>query len=88
MIVNYGFTEEPDVPTALAQLHDPTLHVDPEEVTYFLGRETLIATKNVDHMPVWREKLFVAMQRNATNATSYFRLPTDQVIEVGAHIEF
>jgi KUP system potassium uptake protein len=87
MIVNYGFTEEPDVPAALAQVDDPNLRIDPDEVTYFLGRETLIATKRVEHMSVWREKLFVAMQRNATNATSYFRLPSDQVIEVGAQIE-
>jgi KUP system potassium uptake protein len=88
MIVSYGFIEEPDVPTALAELTDPTLVIDPSRVTYFLGRETLIATKRVEHMPVWREKLFVAMQRNATNATTYFRLPTNQVIEVGAQIEF
>ncbi len=88
MIVNYGFTEEPDIPTVLAQVYDPALRIDPDEVTYFLGRETLIPTNRVEHMPVWREKLFVAMQRNATNATSYFRLPSDQVIEVGAQIEF
>ena len=56
-------------------------------MTYFLGRETLIPTKRVEHMAVWREKLFVAMSRNATNATSYFCLPIDQVIEVGAHVE-
>jgi KUP system potassium uptake protein len=88
MIVNYGFTEEPDVPSALAEAADRSLNIDLNEVTYFLGRETLIPTNRVEHMPVWREKLFVAMQRNATNATTYFRLPTDQVIEVGAHIEF
>ena len=84
VIVSYGFTEEPDIPTALGELRDQALSLDPDQLTYFLGRETLIATKKVEDMALWREQLFVAMQRNATNATSYFRLPTDQVIEVGS----
>jgi KUP system potassium uptake protein len=85
--VNYGFTEEPDIPAALADLRDPALALDPQRVTYFLGRETLIATTRIEHMVLWREKLFVTMSRNATNATSYFCLPLNQVIEVGAHVE-
>jgi KUP system potassium uptake protein len=85
--VRYGFTEEPDIPAALADLRDPTLTLDPRAVTYFLGRETLIPTRRIKHMAGWREKLFVAMARNATNATSYFCLPRDRVIEVGAQVE-
>lgn len=38
-------------------------------------------------MATWREKLFVTMQRNATNATTYFRLPSSQVIELGSQVE-
>jgi KUP system potassium uptake protein len=87
VIVSYGFTEEPDVPSVLAALDDPGLRLDPDNLTYFLGRETLIATKHIHHMASWREKLFVTMQRNATNATSYFRLPSNQVIEVGSQVE-
>ncbi|HUR34057.1 MAG TPA: potassium transporter Kup [Vicinamibacterales bacterium] len=87
IVVNYGFTEEPDVPAALADLAQPDLPLDLDTVTYFLGRETLIATRHVNHMADWREKLFVTMQRNATNATSYFRLPSNRVIEVGSQIE-
>lgn len=87
VIVSYGFTEEPDVPTVLANLNLPDLPLDLSQITYFLGRETLIATKHVDHMAPWREKLFVTMQRNATNATSYFRLPSNQVIELGSQVE-
>jgi len=87
MIVSYGFTEEPDVHAVLADLKHPELDLDQDSITYFLGRETLIPSRRVDTMPPWREKLFVAMQRNATNATSYFKLPTNQVIEVGSQIE-
>jgi len=85
--VNYGFTEEPDIPAALADVRHPELPLDPKKVTYFLGGETLIATRKVVHMASWREKLFVAMSRNATKATNYFRLPLSQVIEIGAHME-
>ena len=53
----------------------------------WIGRETLIATKHVNHMASWREKLFVTMQRNATNATTYFKLPSSQVIELGSQVE-
>ncbi|MGE3957611.1 MAG: potassium transporter Kup [Vicinamibacterales bacterium] len=87
VIVSYGFTEEPDVPTVLENLNLPDLPLDLSQITYFLGRETLIATRHVDHMAPWREKLFVTMQRNATNATSYFRLPSNQVIELGSQVE-
>jgi KUP system potassium uptake protein len=87
IIVSYGFTEEPDVPAALASLDEHGLALDLSSITYFLGRETVIATKHVNHMASWREKLFVAMQRNATNATSYFRLPSSQVVELGSQVE-
>ncbi len=87
VIVNFGFTEEPDVPAVLASLDRPDFPLDLTHLTYFLGRETLIATRHIDHMAPWRERLFVAMQRNATNATSYFRLPSNQVIELGSQVE-
>lgn len=85
--VKYGFTEEPDIPTALRELRHPDLVLDPKRVTYFLGRETLIPSSHVENMAAWRETLFVTMARNATNATRYFRLPANQVIEVGAQLE-
>jgi KUP system potassium uptake protein len=85
--VDFGFMEEPNVPDALALIDDPVLRIDPARVTYFLGRETLIPTKKVPHMALWREKLFVAMSRNAMNATNYFSLPPDRVVELGAQLE-
>jgi len=87
MTVNFGFTEEPDVPAAFRRISDPRLHIDPRTVTYFLGRETLIPTKQVPNMALWRERLFVTMSRNAMNATNYFKLPPDRVVELGAQLE-
>ena len=87
VMVNFGFMEEPNVPHALAGLAEQGLHIDPRAVTYFLGRETLIPTKKVPHMALWRERLFVTMSRNAMNATNYFGLPPDRVVELGAQLE-
>jgi KUP system potassium uptake protein len=84
--VNFGFMEEPDVPAALALINHPDLRIDARKVTYFLGRETLIASKKVPGMALWREKLFVTMSRNAMNATNYFSVPTDRVVELGAQL--
>jgi len=55
-------------------------------VTYFLGRETVIVTKNPG-MAMWRERLFAFMSRNALRATAFFKIPPNQVFEVGAYVE-
>jgi KUP system potassium uptake protein len=57
------------------------------DTTYFLGRENLIATKRRRGMAVWREKLFSWMSKNARSASSFFRLPPNRVVELGAQIE-
>lgn len=87
VIVNFGFMEEPNVQDALTNIDKSQLRIDPDRVTYFLGRETLIATNKVANMALWREKLFVTMSRNAMNATNYFCLPPDRVVELGAQLE-
>jgi KUP system potassium uptake protein len=84
--VQYGFVEDPNVPDALAQAHAQGLPVDVDDVTYFLGRETLIVTRHTG-MSVWREKLFVLMARNAVRATAFFRLPPERVVELGVQVE-
>jgi KUP system potassium uptake protein len=84
--LRYGFMDEPDVPAALQRATDNGQPIVDEEVTYFLGRETLIVTKSPG-MAVWREKLFVLMTRNAVRATAYFRLPPERVVELGVQVE-
>jgi KUP system potassium uptake protein len=85
--IEYGFMDEPDIPRALKKLKGLNFNLKPLETTYFLGRETLIATTKVADMPLWREKLFISMSRNATDATSFFRLPPNRVIELGSQLE-
>ena len=80
---SYGFMEEPDIPVALSQLPD----IDAEApVTYFLGRES-VSTGKAPGMHPWREELFVLLNRGAANASRFFKLPPEQVFEVGTHVE-
>ncbi|MDB5336209.1 MAG: Low affinity potassium transport system protein kup [Planctomycetaceae bacterium] len=85
IVLSYGFMDEPDVPRALACIDHPGLDFS-AGVTYFLGRETLLATDKPG-MALWRERLFVWMSRNAQPATHFYRLPADRVMEVGVQVE-
>jgi KUP system potassium uptake protein len=84
--VNFGFMDEPDVPAALAGLTIHGYEFDPDDATYFIGRETVQAGKAPGMHP-WREELFVLLNRGAANASRFFRLPSDRVFEVGTHVE-
>ena len=86
VVLRYGFTEDPDIPSGLAEARQHGLVFKPMETSYFLGRETLIASKNPG-MAMWREQLFSVMSRNARSATSFFGLPPNRVVELGAQIE-
>jgi KUP system potassium uptake protein len=84
--VRYGFMQDPNVPDALALAQANGLRMDPDDVTFFLGRETILVTRRPG-MAMWREKLFVLMTRNAVRATAFFRLPPDRVVELGVQVE-
>jgi KUP system potassium uptake protein len=87
VVLRYGFMEEPDVPRDLARLRLPGHdELDPRKVSYFLSRESLIATAHPG-MAIWREKLFAWMTRNARPASAYFNLPPNRVIELGMQVE-
>jgi KUP system potassium uptake protein len=85
--LRYGFMEDPHVPRDLECVRMAGLDLDPGRTTYFLGRETLIATRRRKGMWIWREKLFGFMSSNARTATSFFHLPADKVVELGMQIE-
>ena len=86
IVVRQGFMEYVDVPEMLASLDLPGVSFDPDHTTFFLGRETLLATERPG-MAIWRERLFAWMTRNAQGAALFFRLPPNRVVEVGAQIE-
>jgi KUP system potassium uptake protein len=86
VVARHGFSEDPEVPPVLALLFSKGLEIDPAQVTFFLGRETLLAT-NRPGMAIWRERLFAVMARNARRATKFFCLPPERVVELGTEIE-
>ena len=84
--LHYGFMQEPDVEAGLMSLHDERLPMPEGSLTFFLGRETVIAAP-IHGMADWRERLFALQLRTAASAARFFRLPTDRVVEVGSQVE-
>jgi KUP system potassium uptake protein len=84
VVAHYGFMEYPDIPALLAHGNVPGYAL--EHTTFFLGRETLLASEKPG-MAIWREQIFAFMARNAQPATSFFGIPTDRVLEIGTQIE-
>ncbi len=86
VILGYGFFEAPDIPAALMNLTGLDSALKPETTTYFLGRESLVIGKHPT-MRMWRKKLFEFMSRNALDATSFYGLPPNRVVELGSRVE-
>ena len=86
VILRYGFMEEIDVPAALAQLKDIGPQCKMMDTSFFLARQTLLASSRPG-MAIWREKLFAWMLRNAESAMEFFKLPTNRVVELGSQVE-
>ncbi|MEY3691363.1 MAG: potassium transport system protein Kup [Actinomycetota bacterium] len=82
----FGFMEDPNVPGALSLVDHRDISFDPEDVTYFIGRESIVAGK-VPGMNPLAEQLFVLLNRGADSAARFFSLPPDRVFEVGSRVE-
>jgi KUP system potassium uptake protein len=87
VIAHYGYMDQTDIPAALAAAgRSCPLGIDLTDATYYLGRETFLATSKGKLGPV-SERLFGFLARNAASATSYFAIPSEQVIEIGTQID-
>lgn len=84
IVANYGFMEQPDVPRLLARAG--IVGASLEGTSFFLGRETMIATKRPG-MARWRVHVFSFLSKNSQPATRFFNIPPDRVMELGAQIE-
>jgi KUP system potassium uptake protein len=82
----YGFMERPNIPHLLEQLRQMGCGVQLDDVTYYVGHEYIVHREQGAALPLWQEKLFAAMVRNASHVTDYFRLPSRQVVEIGRQI--
>ena len=83
----YGYFQSVNVQRLmhLLQEHEKKLKLDLDDVTYFLGRETLIPKKGIG-MNIWQSRIFTFMSANAEDATKYFHLPVTRVFEVGRQV--
>ncbi len=86
ILVYYGFMETPKMKHILEACRQNNIHFNVNETTFVLGRETILPS-NDPSLSLWQEKLFAFMSRNAQRPTAFFKIPPNQVIEVGIQIE-
>jgi len=84
MTMRFGFMDEPDVPEQLRRISSPEFEFDPMKSSFFLGRETILPPSGRRGPS---QALFAWMSQNARAATSFFRLPPNSVVELGAQVE-
>ena len=83
--LHYGYMESPRVPAALALLRKSGYKFDIMTTSFFLGKRTVKASPT-SGMPAWQDKLFIVLSKQATNATDFFAIPSDRVVELGAQV--
>ncbi|HEY2902982.1 MAG TPA: potassium transporter Kup [Polyangia bacterium] len=84
---HYGFMQSPNVLEALRRCRPAGLRLNPNDTSYYLGRETLLPAPGRTGMAQWRKRLFRLLSRNARSATDFFNIPPNRVVEIGTHIE-
>ncbi len=83
---NFGFMERPDIPELLLEAKERGCDISLEDATYYVGRETVVSREDGTGLPEWAEVLFATMERNAAHVTDFFKLPPDQVVEIGRQV--
>lgn len=85
--VRYGFMDEPNIPRTLAQLRLMRLKFNLMETSFFIGREKVLISASTPRFWRWRKRLFIFLQATMINATDFFRIPSNRVVELGGQIE-
>jgi KUP system potassium uptake protein len=87
LTLRYGFSETPDVPLALSKISIAGTDFNPMQTTYFLGRETLIVSNRKGPLSTLRKGVFAFLSRNACDASKFYHIPTNRVIEIGIQVD-
>jgi KUP system potassium uptake protein len=88
VIIHLGFMNQPDIIQALKACEAKGLIFNMMETSFFLSREKIVPVEGVSSgMPMWQERLFATMARNAGTAVDHFNIPTNRVIELGTQVE-
>jgi KUP system potassium uptake protein len=82
----YGFMQRPDIPALLQHAHAHGCNVSLDDVTYYVGHETVVSREDRKGLPRWLETLFAFMQRNSVHVSDFFRLPPEAVVELGRQV--
>ena len=83
--IAYGFMESPNLPKALGLCRKQGLKFDIMSTSFFLGRRSVVPAAN-SGMPLWQDKLFIFLMKNATNPTEFFHIPAGRVVELGTQV--
>ena len=82
----FGFMERPDIPAVLREAKDKGCGILLDDVTYYVGHETVVPKDDGEGLPKWRVSLFSVMDRNAAKVTELFKLPVNNVVEIGREV--
>ncbi|QDH74836.1 potassium transporter Kup [Brevundimonas sp. M20] len=85
LVISYGFMEQPNVPKALGVCRKQGLKFDIMSTSFFLGRRSVVPSAT-EGMPLWQDRLFIFLMRNAANPTDFFHIPPGRVVELGTQV--
>ena len=85
VLIRFGYMETPNIPKALGVARRLGLQFDIMSTSFFLSRRALRPAPR-SGMPHWQDRLFITLARSANDATDYFQIPTDRVVEVGTQV--
>jgi KUP system potassium uptake protein len=84
--IRYGFMETPNLPKALGACRKRGLKFDKASTSFFLSRRSLVASRRFG-LPIWQDRIFIFLMRNAGSPTDFFHLPAGRVVEMGAQVK-
>ncbi|MDB5449692.1 MAG: trkD [Phenylobacterium sp.] len=85
VIISYGFMESPNVPKALGLCRKQGLKFDIMATSFFLGRRSVVPSAQ-SGMPLWQDKVFIFLMKNAANPTDFYKIPPGRVVELGTQV--
>jgi len=83
---SFGFMERPDIPAVLREAKEMGCTVILNDVTYYIGHETVMPREDGEGLPAWQVSLFAVMDRNEAKVTDFFKLPRNDVVEIGREV--
>jgi KUP system potassium uptake protein len=85
-VARYGFMEHPNIPQIMQAFESEGFPLDLSDLTYYVGRDTIVGREDGKGIPAWQKNLFAMMERNAAQIGDFFSLPCDDVVEIGRQI--